>query len=307
MGKPPAFRALRSRATETHQILRDEILAALESIIFDSYHNSFTIRVDLEKAFAAEVQQNHAVAVHSGTVGLFLALRACGIGAGDEVITVGNSDISTTGAISQCGGVPVLCDVLLSDYTVNPDLVENLITDKTRALLPVDMHGHPANVKLLRPIADHYGLKIVEDAALASGAFDYGLPVGAFADITMFSFSAFKPLGSSGNGAMLVTNSDELCEKLRLLAGYGHDPIREGCNGWLPELRRRRVQCPARWLGSGRPFSQAPLFEGMDKKAPSDCLSARSGLGTYIGENARVSRRVGADIPFLCDLRRPTN
>ena len=111
------FRVPRSRATVTHQSLRDEIIAALESIIFDSYHNSFTIRADFEAAFASQVQQEYAVAVHSGTIGLFLALRACGIGAGDEVITVGNSDISTTGAISQCGAIPVLCDVLPSDYT----------------------------------------------------------------------------------------------------------------------------------------------------------------------------------------------
>ena len=278
MGKPPAFRALRSRATETHQILRDEILAALESIIFDSYHNSFTIRVDLEKAFAAEVQQNHAVAVHSGTVGLFLALRACGIGAGDEVITVGNSDISTTGAISQCGGVPVLCDVLLSDYTVNPDLVENLITDKTRALLPVDMHGHPANVKLLRPIADHYGLKIVEDAALASGAFDYGLPVGAFADITMFSFSAFKPLGSSGNGAMLVTNSDELCEKLRLLAGYGHDPIREGVTVGYQNYVEEGYNVPLDGLEAAVLSVKLPYLKEWTKKRRAIVSALEAGL-----------------------------
>ena len=226
MEDPTQFRVLRSRATETHQSLRDEIMAALESIIFDSYHNSFTIRADLEAAFAAEVDQEFAVAAHSGTVALFVALRACDIGAGDEVITVGNSDISTTGAISQCGAIPVLCDVLASDYTINSDLVERLITKKTRAILPVDMHGHPANVNALRPLADHYNLKIVEDAALAAGACDYGVPVSAFADVTMFSFSAFKPLGSSGNGAMLVTRDEEIHDKLRLLVGYGHDPIR---------------------------------------------------------------------------------
>ncbi len=226
MSESKVVRVLRSRATETHQSLRDEIMAALESIIFDSYQNTFTIRAELERAFANEAGQNFAVAAHSGTVGLFLALRACGIGDGDEVITIGNSDISTTGAISQCGATPVLCDVLASDYTINPELVESLVTEKTRAVLPVDLHGHPANVKLLRPIADHYNLKIVEDAALASGAFDYGVPVGAFANVTMFSFSAFKPLGSASNGAMLVTSDEEIHDKLRLLVGYGHDPIR---------------------------------------------------------------------------------
>ena len=220
------FRIPRSRGTETHQSLRAEIMAAIESILFDSYHHAYTIREEFEQAFAAEVEQHFAVAAHSGTIGLFLALRAVGVGHGDEVITIGNSDISTTGAISQCGAVPVLCDVLASDYTINPALVESLITPKTRAILPVDIHGHPANVKALRPLADHYGLKIVEDAALAAGASDYGKPVGAFADVTMFSFSAFKPLGGASNGAMLVTSDEEIHDKLRLLVGYGHDPLR---------------------------------------------------------------------------------
>ena len=218
------FRVPRSRATETHQALRDEIMAALEPILFDDYRSSYTARAELEAAFASKMRQRHAVAAHSGTIALFLALRACGVVPGDEVITVGNSDISTTGAISQCGAIPVLCDVALSDYTIAVDQVENLITGKTRAILPVDLHGHPANVKALRSLADRHDLKIVEDAALASGAFDHGAPVGAFADVTMFSFAPFKPLGSASNGAVLVTNDDSLADELRLLVSYGHDP-----------------------------------------------------------------------------------
>ena len=120
--------------------MRDEIIAALEPILFGDYRQQLcaTIRAKLEgqlsplkSAFAAR----HAVAVHSGTIGLFLALRACDIGPGDEVITVANSDISTTGVISQCGATPVLCDVLESDYTIDPALVESLITPRTRAIL----------------------------------------------------------------------------------------------------------------------------------------------------------------------------
>lgn len=204
--------------------MRDEILAALEPILFDDYRSSYTVRAQLEAAFASKMKQRHAVAAHSGTIALFLALRACGVGPGDEVITVGNSDISTTGAVSQCGAIPVLCDVTLSDYTIAVDQVENLITPKTRAILPVDLHGHPANVKALRPLADRHRLKIVEDAALACGAFDHGAPVGAFADVAMVSFAPFKPLGSAGNGAVLVTNDDSLAHELRLLVSYGHDP-----------------------------------------------------------------------------------
>lgn len=223
-----AFRVPRSRASQSHQALREEILAALEPVIFGDYRSSYTLRAEFEAEFAATMKQRHAVATHSGTIALFLALRACGVGPGDEVISVGNSDISTTGAISQCGAQPVLCDVRASDYTIDVDQVEALITSATRAILPVDLHGHPANVKMLRPLADRYGLKIIEDAALASGATDHGLPVGAFADVTMFSFAPFKPLGSAGNGAALVTNDDALAEKLRLLVGYGYAPSHAG-------------------------------------------------------------------------------
>ena len=216
------FRIPRSRASETHRALRIEIHAALDPILFGDYRASYEIRAELESAFAKEVGAKHAVAIHSGTIGLFLALRACGITTGDEVITVANSDISTTGAISQCGARPVLCDVLEDDYTINCELVEALITSRTRAILPVDLHGHPANVKALRPIADQHGLKIVEDAALATGARDYSQPVGRFADAAMFSFAPFKPLGSAGNGAMVVTDDEDIHAELRLLTGYGH-------------------------------------------------------------------------------------
>ena len=89
-------------------------------------------------------------------------------------------------------------------------------------MLPVDLYGHPANVKELRPLADAHNLKIIEDAALASGAYDHGKPVGAYADATIFSFAPFKPLGSAGNGAMVVTSDPEVEEQLHLLTSYGH-------------------------------------------------------------------------------------
>ncbi|MEM7117910.1 MAG: DegT/DnrJ/EryC1/StrS family aminotransferase [Chloroflexota bacterium] len=196
----------------------------MEPILYGSTAAGYRVRQQLEAAFAQTVQQEHACAIHSGTVGLFVALLACGIGAGDEVITVGNSDISTTAAISQIGAKPIICDILATDYTIDISLVESLITSKTRAILPVDLYGHPANVKQLRGIADQHGLMIVEDAALATGAQDSGVPVGAFADVAVFSFAAYKPLGCAGNGAMMVTSNPEIARRLRLLTGYGHDP-----------------------------------------------------------------------------------
>ena len=273
-----SFRVPRSRGIETHQSLRGEIMAALESILFDSYHHAYAIRQELEKAFAAEVKQRFAVAAHSGTIGLFLALHAVGVGRGDEVITIANSDISTTGAISQCGAIPVLCDVLPSDYTINPDLVESLITKKTRAILPVDIHGHPANVKALRPLADHYDLKIVEDAALAAGAFDYGRPVGAFADMTMFSFSAFKPLGGASNGAMLVTSDEDIHDKLRLLVGYGHDPIRADVKAGYQNYIEEGYNVPLDGLEAALLLVKLPYLKEWTRKRRAIAAALEAGL-----------------------------
>ena len=277
MPKAP-FRIPRSRGTETHQSLRGEIMAALESILFDSYHHAYAIRKEFEKAFAAEVEQRFAVAAHSGTIGLFLALRAAGVSRGDEVITIGNSDISTTGAISQCSAIPVLCDVLPSDYTINPALVESLITPKTRAILPVDIHGHPANVKTLRPLADHYDLKIVEDAALAAGASDYGKPVGAFADVTMFSFSAFKPLGGASNGAMLVTSDEDIHEKLRLLVGYGHDPIRADAKRGYQNYIEEGYNVPLDGLEAALLLVKLPYLKEWTTKRRAIAAALQAGL-----------------------------
>jgi dTDP-4-amino-4,6-dideoxygalactose transaminase len=229
----PTWRVPRSRATQTHETMRAAILAALEPMLFESMQAGYDARERLEREFAAAMGQPNdtrcvAVALHSGTIALMIALRACGIGAGDDVMTVGNSDISTTAAIRQCGARPILCDVRVADYTLDVDQIAARITPQTRAILPVDLHGHPADVRALREIADQHGLMIVEDAALATGARDHGVPVGAFADAAVFSFAPFKPLGSAGNGAMLVTRNPDIERRARLLTGYGHDPDSDG-------------------------------------------------------------------------------
>jgi len=217
----PNFDIPRSRAYLTHRTMREALYQALEPILFEPHAFDNAALRPLEARFAQLMQRSYACGVNSGTAGLFLALKACEIGPGDEVITVGNSDISTTAAISHCGATPVLCDVLLTDHTLDPALVEPLITERTAAIVPVDLYGHPADVKRLRQTADRYGLKIVEDAALATGAWDYGQPVGAFADVAVFSFGAFKPMGSVGNGGMVVTDDTAIAERLQVFRSYG--------------------------------------------------------------------------------------
>jgi dTDP-4-amino-4,6-dideoxygalactose transaminase len=219
-----AFRVPRSLAHLTHRRLREEILQALEPILFEPLNFDHAAEKRLEANLAAAAQCKHTLTVSSATSGLFLALRACGIGQGDEVITVGNSDISTTAAISHVGARPVFCDISAEDFTIDTALVEALITPRTKAIVPVDLYGHPADVKTLRVLADRLGLKIIEDAALAMGAKDHGQPVGAFADATVFSFGTYKPVGSLGNGGMVATDDDQIAERLQLYRGYGRSP-----------------------------------------------------------------------------------
>ncbi|MDQ7859251.1 MAG: DegT/DnrJ/EryC1/StrS family aminotransferase [Armatimonadota bacterium] len=214
----------RAYPAREHSALRAELLAAVTPVLLGDVEAGEAARATFEEALAEVTGQRVALGVQSATAGLLLALRACDIGPGDEVITVANSDISTTAAISHTGATPVVCDVHPSDATIDPGRVEALVTPRTRAIVPVDLYGHPADVRSLRAIADRWGLRIIEDAALAIGAYDHGRSVGAFADAAVFSFSAYKPLGTVGSGGAVVTSDPALARRLRILRGYGAAP-----------------------------------------------------------------------------------
>jgi dTDP-4-amino-4,6-dideoxygalactose transaminase len=140
---------------------------------------------------------------------------------GAEVITVANSDISTTASISQCGGKVVFCDINAGDYTLAVDQVEALITERTAGILPVDLYGHPADVKSLKRIAERYDLFIVEDAALAMGSRDYGNHVGEYADAVIFSVAPTKNITALGQGGVVATHRREVYEQVEISKGYG--------------------------------------------------------------------------------------
>ena len=218
----------RAQGYDTNRSLRVEIVSGLENVMFNPYIAGNAEFQPLESDFAAKLGMKYAVAVQSATAGLILALRACDIGPGDEVITVGNSDISTTAAISIVGATIVLVDILESDYTIDCSQVASVVTDRTKAILPVDLYGHPSDCITLREIADERGIKIIEDAALAIGARYANHHVGFYSDLTIISMAAAKPLSSSGNAGMVVTNNSALAEKVSLFRGYGKefDPSR---------------------------------------------------------------------------------
>lgn len=200
--------------------IKTEIDAKVLEILDSTAYASGPYVEEFEKSFAAAHNVKHCIAVNSGTSALHVALLALGVGCGDEVILPANTFVATAWAVSYIGATPVLCDVTEDTYTIDPSKIEALITDKTKAIIPVHLYGQPADMTPIMEIARKHNLKVVEDAAQAHLA-DYNAEkVGSFGDVACFSFYPGKNLGAYGEGGALVTNSDEIDEKSRLLRNH---------------------------------------------------------------------------------------
>jgi len=174
----------------------------------------------LEDGFAEFVAAKHAFAVNSGTAALHLALMAAEVGAGDEVVVPSFSFIATAEAVALVGAKPVFVDINPLTYNIDPAKIGKAITKKTKAIVPVDLYGLPADMKRIREIADKHGLVIVEDAAQAHGAMYLGKPAGAFADVACWSFYASKNM-TTGEGGMITTNKKGYTEKVPYIRAHG--------------------------------------------------------------------------------------
>lgn len=198
------------------------------SIVFEKMKESlsrcdFTLGKDLlqfEKTYAEQTGCRHAMGVGSGTDALFLSLKAIGVGAGDEVITVPNSFIATTGAIVQAGARPVFVDIG-EDFCLDPEKIAPAISEKTKAVLPVHWGGGPCRIEEICEVAARYRLPVLEDACQSLGAEWNGKRVGSFGLLAGFSTHPIKPLHVWGDGGVITTNSDEMVEKIRLLRNHG--------------------------------------------------------------------------------------
>ena len=197
--------------------LEEAVLAVLRS---GQYIGGPQIK-QFEEAFAVSVGCDHAVGCNSGTDALILALRALGIGAGDEVITCSFSFFATAEAISAVGATPVFVDVDPSTYLIDFEQIETAITPATKALMPVHLFGRAVNMSRLMAIAERHQLKVVEDCAQATGARWNGQPVGSFGDVGCFSFFPTKNLGAAGDAGAVTTNNDDLAQTMRELAVHG--------------------------------------------------------------------------------------
>jgi dTDP-4-amino-4,6-dideoxygalactose transaminase len=176
-----------------------------------------------ESRFAAYCNVGHCRAVNSGTSALHLALLAAGIGPGDEVITVSMTFVATTAAVLYSGAKPVFVDVDPITWTMDPALIEAAITPRTKAILPVHLHGLMAEMDPIMAIARTHGLVVIEDAAQAHGAEYRGRRAGSIGDLGCFSFYPGKNLGAYGEGGAVVTNQPELARKLSLLRDWGQE------------------------------------------------------------------------------------
>jgi dTDP-3-amino-3,4,6-trideoxy-alpha-D-glucose transaminase len=174
-----------------------------------------------EEAFAAACGVRHTVGVASGTDALSIALAGVGVGAGDEVITAANTCVPTVAAIEAAGADPVLVDPDPRTFTLTADAVADAVGPRTRAVVPVHLYGHPADLPALASLASERGLKLVGDAAQAHGASVDGVPVGAWGDACAFSFYPTKNLGAIGDGGAVVTNDAAVAERARMLRSYG--------------------------------------------------------------------------------------
>jgi dTDP-4-amino-4,6-dideoxygalactose transaminase len=194
-----------------------------------------------EEEFSSYCGCKYGIGVGSGTEALHLALLACGVGQGDEVITVSNSAVPTVSAIRFAGANPVFVDIEEATYNINPELIEQKITSKTKAMIPVHLYGNPCNMERICEIAAGHGLKVIEDCAQSHGAVYNGKKTGSFGDAGCFSFYPSKNLGAFGDGGMVVTNSAEINRNMRLLRNYGQEnryfSITEGFNSRLDEMQ----------------------------------------------------------------------
>jgi dTDP-4-amino-4,6-dideoxygalactose transaminase len=176
-----------------------------------------------EQDFARYSGANHAVAVNSGTSALHLGLLAAGIGPGDEVITTPMTFVATTAAIIYAGARPVFVDIRPNTWNIDPELIAPAITKRTKAILPVDLHGRPADLDPIQKIAHKYGLTVIEDAAQAHGAEYRGRRIGSLSDITCFSFYPGKNLGAYGEGGAVVTNNPDYDRAMRSMRDWGQE------------------------------------------------------------------------------------
>lgn len=271
--------------------IKDEIDSAISNVLSSGNFIMGDQCKAFEMEFSSYINTEYSFGVGSGTFALFLALKAVGIGKGDEVITVPNSFVATAYSISQNGATPVFVDID-DTYNIDPSKIEEKITDKTKAILPVHLYGHPADMKPIMEIAEKHDLKVIEDVAQANGSEYKKRKAGSLGHVSAFSFYPTKNMGAYGDSGMISTNDEEIAEKIELLRNYGqtkkyHHKI-IGFNSRLDEIQaailRVKLRKLDKWNESRRRIAKlyGELLQNADVTLPSERKDSKHVYYLYV-------------------------
>ena len=227
------FADLRAQEAE----LRDALDAAYNSVVSRAAYTMGPELTQFENEFASYCECEHAIGVSSGTDALKLTFLAAGVGPGDEVVLPANTFIATAEAVSHIGARPVFVDCLSETANIDPSAIEDLITDRTKAIAPVHLYGQPADMDAIDEIAARHGIPVIEDACQAHGSRHRGRRAGTLGLAAAFSFYPGKNLGALGDGGAVVTNDADVADKIRLLRNHGQqDKYTHGIVGYCDRL-----------------------------------------------------------------------
>ena len=244
-----------------YQTIQLEVMAAIEDVFTNMQLFLGPQSKAFEQEFATYSGCDYGLGCSSGTDALVLALRACDIGPGHEVITVANTFIATVEAIALVGATPVFVDIDPETYTMDWTQLSRVLTPRTRAIVPVHLYGHPVEMQPVLEFAQEHGLWVIEDASQAHGAIYHGQRVGSMGDIGCFSLYYSKNLGAYGEAGICVTRDNELAESLRMLRDHGsrvryhHEML--GTNARLDELQAAVLRVKMRYLEEWNAARQA--------------------------------------------------
>ncbi len=272
------------------QNIKHEVMPAIEHVLAGMQLYLGPQNQQFEQDFARYCGCDYGIGLSNGTDALALALRACQIGAGDEVITVSHTFIATVEAIDLVGATPVFVDIDPQTYVMDWRQIEADITPRTRVILPVHLYGHPAEMQPILDIARRHGLRVIEDASQAHGATYQDRRVGSLGDIACFSFYCSKNLGAYGEAGICVTNNSELAEKLVVLRDHGsrvryqHDLL--GVNARMDEIQAAILNV------------KLPYLEGWNAQRQTHAQVLNDALGDIV-EQIPVTRDWASHIYYV--------
>ena len=243
---------MKNPVLQSYQDQKKEIDSAINRVLESGRYVLGEEVKAFEQEFSGYIGVKYGIGVGSGTDAITVALKACGIGPGDEVITVSHTAVATIAAIELAGATPVLVDINTDTYTLDPDCIDKSITIDTKAIIPVHLYGHPADMNPINELACACDLYVIEDCAQSHGALYNNKKTGSLGDIAAFSFYPTKNLGAIGDAGMVVTDNPKLAEKANLIRQYGwkkrNTSLIPGMNSRLDEVQAAILRVKLQYL-----------------------------------------------------------